>query len=205
MGEDFDFPWSYETLFTESDPAWQKTIAVRLDRLQKVFDARHKFIHETSILDDGLSADLGIDLQQAVEDALWVLGEFEKIYWDLEFNPEFGIRKQDTLHPDQINEAETELDQRFERIRSVCSPRQHEKLDAFKSAFKDYLWARCAFEASVFLAQQSEETMGFFLELAPQYHQALNHLYLQQQFLSAKFPEAAQLLDLGIETEPVPE
>jgi hypothetical protein len=51
----------------------------------------------------------------------------------------------------------------------------------------------------VFVAQQSEEAMGFFCDLVPQYRQMLNHIYMQQKFLKEKYPYHEQLKEMGVD------
>ena len=196
-GQEHKFPWSYQEIMTEGDPQWKKDIAEKLKRLRIVFEARHRLVHETDVLDHvGDNALAGLDGNQVIQDALWLMGEFEKIYWDSEFNPDINIKKRDAGLEETVNAAEADLDAVFARIAGDLEERQIDLGVKFQEAFRDYLWARSEFMASAFVAQRSEEAMGFFVDLVAQYLPVLNRVYLEQHFLRAKYPTARQELDL---------
>jgi hypothetical protein len=195
-GEEHNFPWSYQEIFTETDSEFKKQIGLRLERLRTVFDARHRLVHETNVPDYGGDHPLeGLEAHQIIEDALWLMGQFEQIYWESEFNPDLNP-KSDLGLPASVDEADNEIDAVFAKMESDIEERQSETLRKFKTDFKEYLWSRAGFLASAFIAQRSEETMGYYLELVPQYLPVLNRIFLEQHFLRAKFPTARQEFEL---------
>ena len=117
----------------------------------------------------------------------------------IEMSPGFSAINPDEGLSDTVDRHTKDVEAAFDHIKGFCSPKQYEKLEEFKSAFLAYLWARCEFQASVFIAQRSESAMSNFLDLAPQYRVTLKEIALKQRHLLAEYPLAKQYADMGIE------
>jgi hypothetical protein len=196
-----DFPWDFAKVFiTNDDPESNKEYASKLERLERVFQTRHEFIHETGILDaePGLFGD---DLPDCVDDALGLMSQFDKQYEHILMSPKYADIKDDEGLADAVTRNLEEIESVFERIKSVCDERQYDSLDKFKKAFLDYLWARCDFQVSVFIAERSEWAMSQFLDLAPEYRAILKEIGLRQKFMLAQHPIAEQYADIGLEPD----
>ena len=129
--------------------------------------------------------------------------QFEKQYYDLLIAPQFAAIKENETVDDAVARTVAEIDRAFVHIEAQCERRQHESLSKLKSAFLDYLWARCDFQASVFIVQKADWARALFLDLAPEYRWVLADLALKQRFMLAKYPideQEADLLD-PLETE----
>lgn len=204
-GAAHDFPWDFLRVFnTNGVPELEKEYALKLDRLDRVFEARHKFVHETSAFGWTVETDPLDDPLECVEDALWLTSQFEKQYEHILMSPKYAAIKHDEGMDDAVGRNLKEIEEAFERIKSECNPRQYESLDKFKNAFLEYLWARCEFQTSVFVAERWEWTTSGFLDLAPDYHPMLRDLVLKQRFLLAQHPIEDQYADMGLEFEEAP-
>ena len=197
-----DFPWSYLNFVTGGDPSLKKETAERLKRLSTVFDVRHKIVHETNILGE----DNGLEFLEAnpvdyVDDALALISQFQKQLGDIEMSPKYATIRDDEGLSDAVNRRTSEIDAAFESMKAACEERQYHRLDEFKKAFVDYLWARCSFQASHFIAQQSEGAMGFFLTAAPEYREVLKEIEMKQKFLSTQYPLSLQYAEMGLDPE----
>lgn len=193
-----NFPWDYPNVGT---PELKKEYARKLERLERVFEARHKFVHETDIA--AWPSEDDDDPLECVDDALWLTDQFEKQYYDLLVSPQFAAIKENESVDDAVARAVTDIDRAFDHIEAQCDSRQHEPLSKLKNAFFGYLWARCEFEASVFIVQQTDWARALFLDLAPEYRSVLSDLALKQRYMLAKYPVDEQEADLlePLETE----
>jgi hypothetical protein len=194
-GRSEDFPWSYLNFVTGGDPSLKKETAERLDRLRLVFDARHKFVHETSVLDEEMLGPNPIDY---VDDAMVLLSQFQKQLGDIEMSDKYAVIRYDEGLPDAVDRRVAEIDVAFDNIKASSDARQHMRLEEFRKAFKDYLWARCSFQASVFVAQQSESAMSFFLNTAPEYREMLKDIGQKNKFMAAQYPLSVQYVEMGL-------
>jgi hypothetical protein len=200
-GKHHDFPWDFARLITDGDPEMDKIIALQLDRLDRVFVARHNFVHETDILAESSQTKEIDDPIECLDDALWLISQFHKQFEHLEMSPKYSTVKDDEGLADAVARNLAEIDEHFERIKIGCEARQYEKLDKFKNAFVESLWARCDFQASVFIAQQSEASMSFFLDLAPEYRETLKELGPRQKYMLSQYPLSRQYADMGLEPD----
>jgi hypothetical protein len=140
FGKAHDFPWDYMRVFNNGDPKLDKDIAQQLDRLGRVFDARHNFIHETDVLGQAQKLSTPDDPLECVDDALWLIAQFDKQFEHIELSPKYAAIKDDEGMQDAIGRNLKQIDDAIERIKDVCDPRQYEKLEAFKKSFVEYLW-----------------------------------------------------------------
>ncbi|MGJ4994688.1 hypothetical protein ACQR0Z_09765 [Bradyrhizobium sp. HKCCYLS3077] len=193
-GKQHDFPWDFMNVRIGGDIALRKEYVCKLDRLERIFDARHRLIHENDVLDlvDG-SED---DTLQCVEDALWLTSQFEEQYLSILESPKYASLKDGEGMDDAVQRVSTEIEAAFDHIKTRCDVRQHKSLENLKRAFFEYLWARCDFVASVFVVQQSEWSRAQFLDLAPEYKTMLTDLALKQSYMLSKFPIEEQERDL---------
>ncbi len=114
------------------------------------------------------------DLLGAMQDALFLISQFQRQFEHLVIGPKFSIIKETESLDAAVTRNLAEIDAAFEAIKSECEDRQFESLEKFKDAFVSYLWARSDFHASVFLPQLNYETaVSEFLDLAPEHHQTL--------------------------------
>ena len=127
-----------------------------------------------------------------------LISQFQKQYDHIEMTPKYAVIKDDERADDAVGRNLKEIDDSFERIKLVCDARQHEKLDAFKKAFVDFLWAQCDFQASLFISQQSESSVGYFLDLVPQYRETLKEIALRQKFIRSQYPDSRQYTDMDL-------
>jgi hypothetical protein len=128
-----NFPWDYQKIFTETDREVGKDIALRLDRLREVFVLRHRLVHETDVIDPNLAfARAAVDAQDIADDALWLMDQFEQIYWQSEVNPELNPTI-DVPMPEHAEDIEAEIDQVFESIEEHVDERQRDDFQNFKS------------------------------------------------------------------------
>ncbi|WP_440637272.1 hypothetical protein ACSHT2_25555 [Bradyrhizobium sp. PUT101] len=194
LGKPHDFPWDFVNIGTNGDTVLNKEYAAKLDRLERVFDARHKFIHETDVL--GLPDENEDDPLECVEDALWLTSQFEKQYGDVLLSPKYASVKDDEGMEEAVQRVSGDIENAFDHIKAQCDDRQHESLDKLKAAFFEYLWARCDFVASVFIVQRSEWAKAQFLDLAPEYKTMLADLALKQRYALSKYPIDEQEADL---------
>lgn len=190
-GRPRDFPWDY---LNAGAPELKKEHARKLERLERVFEARHKFVHETDI--NGWPSESDDDPLECVDDALWLTEQFEKQYYDLLVAPQFAAIKENETVDDAVARTVADIDRAFVHIESQCENRQQESLSNLKNAFLSYLWARCDFQASVFISQQADWARALFLDLAPEYKWVLADLALKQRFMLAKYPIDEQEADL---------
>jgi len=194
-GQTHVFPWDHLNVGT---PELKKEYARRLERLERVFEARHKFVHETDIA--GWPSEGDDNPLECVDDALWLTEQFENQYYDLLVAPQFAAIKENETVDDAVARTVADIDRAFDHIEAQCESRQHESLSKLKNAFLDYLWARCDFQASVFIVQKADWARALFLDLAPEYRWVLSDLALKQRFMLAKYPideQEADLLDPG--------
>ncbi|ABQ37631.1 hypothetical protein [Bradyrhizobium sp.] len=197
LGKPHDFPWDSVNIHTDGDISLNKEYAAKLDRLERVFDARHKLIHETDVL--GFLKDSDDDPLQCVEDALWLTSQFEIQYSDVLISPKYGSIKDNESTDEAVQRVCAEIEGAFDHIKAQCDDRQHTSLDKLKTAFFQYLWARCDFLASVFIVKQSEWATAQFLDLAHEYKNMLADLAFKQTYLLSKYPideQEADLLDM---------
>jgi hypothetical protein len=201
-GKKHDFPWDMVGMLdTKGAREMDQQYAMKLGRLERIFEARHKFIHETNVFAHSETELLHQDVLESVDDALALMEQFERQYEHILQSPKYAAIKDNEGLDDAIARNLSEIDEAFAFIKSNCAERQHERLDKFKKAFIDYLWSRCDFETSAFVLERSEWSMTQFLDLAPEYKATLNEIALQQKFMVASYPVAEQLLNAGIEIE----
>lgn len=192
-----DFPWFFARVFdVAGTEEGDKIIAARLDRLSQVFESRHNFIHETSVLEQPLW--LTADPIQCVDDAIWLISIFQKQYDHLEMTPGYALIRVDEALPDAVERNIGDISAAFAELGKGCQERQQEKLRLFQKAFEEFLWAQCDFQASVFISQQSEDSMWRFLELVPQYLPMLREIGLRQRFMAAQHTVEKQYADMGM-------
>lgn len=202
MDASHDFPWDYLRILTNGSADLEKEYAGRLVRLERVFDIRHRFVHETDPLIASEQFDLSdAELLECANDAIELITQFQKQFDEIQMGPKYAAVRDDEGLDDAIGRSLKEIDEAFEQIRLVCDKQQHESLEKFKNSFLEYLWARAGFKASVFIAQRSEATASYFLDLAPEYRQMLKQLSLQQKYLLSQFPLAQQYAELGLDFE----
>ena len=94
LGKPHDFPWEFVRAFvTNGLPDLDKEYAMKLERLERVFEARHKFVHETNIYAVDELELLGDDLFECVDDALSLMKQFEKQYEHILMSPKYAALK----------------------------------------------------------------------------------------------------------------
>jgi hypothetical protein len=197
-GKRHSFPWDLSKVFGFGDDEEGKKLqAEQLNRLRQVFVARHDFVHETPT-EPVLSL---ADPREYIDDAIHLINLFDKNLENIEMSPKFAAINHDEGLNDAVDRHMASIEDGFEKIKSFCERHQHEKLKSFKEAFVAYLWARCEFQASVFIAQRSESAMSDFLDLAPQYRKTLDEIALRQKRLLAEYPLARQYTEMGIELD----
>jgi hypothetical protein len=86
-----------------------------------------------------------------------------------------------------------DIDDTFTWISAACAEHQQARLEKFKKAFIDYLWARSEFETSVFVFDAMDWTMRQFLDLAPEHLKMLREIGSRQKYTLSQFPVAEQL------------
>ena len=120
-----NFPWDHQKFRKGTDDHWKKEIGLKLERLRGVFALRHRLVHETDVLDAHLSqATHDIDAKQVTQDALWLIGEFEKRYWNSEFDEKRNPQINRAM-PDLVEDMDKQLRQAFNRIeRDVDVPKR---------------------------------------------------------------------------------
>jgi|SRR5882757_1546165 hypothetical protein len=195
-GRQHDFPWDLSKVFGfGDDEGGKKCQAEQLDRLRNVFVVRHDFVHEAFTEPaSGL-----VDPREYVDDAIQLITLFNKNLEYIEMSPKFSAINHDEGLPGAVDRHVENIDSAFEHIKSFCEPRQYEKLEIFRQAFLGYLWARCEFQASVFLSFASESAASEFLDLVSKYRVTLNEIALKQKHLIAEFPLAKQYEEMGVE------
>ncbi len=140
------------------------------------------------------------DLLGAMQDALFLISQFQRQFEHLVIGPKFSIIKETESLDAAVTRNLAEIDAAFEAIKSECEDRQFESLEKFKDAFVSYLWARSDLHASVFLPQLNYETaVSEFLDLAPEHHQTLIGIAQKQKYVLSQWPLAKQHKEFGIE------
>lgn len=200
-GAPHNFPWDWVRVFTNGDPELDKDYQQKLDRLGRVFDARHKFVHETSVFGDSDQILPNDDPIECVDDALALISQFQKEFEQFEMSPKYAAIKDDEGMDDAVARLTNEIDEAFERLKADCDERQYESIEKFKIAFREYLYARCDFQASVFVAQRSEASMSYFIDLVPEYRDMLKSLGPTQRYMLAQYPLSKQYQDMGLEPD----
>jgi hypothetical protein len=146
-GAPHDFPWDFLRVFdTNGIPELDKGYALKLKRLERVFEARHKFVHETSVFGWPEPTEMLDDPLECVKDALWLTSQFDKQYEHILMNPKYAAIKENEGMDEAVSRNLMEIDEAFERIKSECGERQYETLEKFKKAFLGYLFARVNFK-----------------------------------------------------------
>jgi hypothetical protein len=197
-----DFPWDYVRIVKAGDPDRAKEFPVNLDRLERVFDARHKFIHETRLSPEDQSDLSDEDILGGASDAAWLISTFQMQFEHLGLWSKYTNIRDDEGLDDAVSRNLKEFDELFERIKSECDQMQYESLQKFRDAFLDYIWARCEFQASIYLPPSRwESAISDFLNLAPEYRATLEMIARKQKYALALWPIAKQRADLGIGIE----
>jgi hypothetical protein len=176
MEKPHKFPWDYLKVLEAGDPELAKDVGFHFDRLNSAFDARHKIVHETNILEraDHQAEMSDADVLGAVGDALFLITQFQRQFEHLVMAPKFAIIKDDESLDTAATRNLVEIGAAFARMKATCHDMQFDSLERFKKAFVDYLWARSEFYASIFLPQlRHEVAVSEFLDLAPEYRQTL--------------------------------
>lgn len=200
MQKHHDFPWDYIRMAMSDDPDTNAEFAAKIARLKRVFDARHKFVHETNVIGESFYSEvLNEDPADCVGDAMWLISQFVRQFEHVEMAPMYAVIRDDEGLNDAVDRTANDLDGLFKAVRDNCDPVQFDALDRFQRAFNDYLWARCEFEASIFVFQRSEAAMSYFLDLAPEYKSYLQGLGPKQRFALSRHPIAEQLAEMDME------
>ncbi|MEZ2146225.1 hypothetical protein AAE026_28595 [Bradyrhizobium sp. DN5] len=203
-GKPHDFPWDFVKVFvTGGSPELDKEYAKKLERLERVFDARNRFVHETDVLPQKDTDLSDSDLLKCAEDAISLMEQLERQYEEIGMNPRFAAIKEDENLAAAATRIEEEIDQSFAWIKSLCDERQYPSLERFRAAFSEYIWARCDFQTSVFISQRSEWTTSQFLDLAPEYQRLLREMGSKQKYMLSQHPISEQISEiLGETTRP---
>lgn len=200
-GKPHDFPWDFVGLTFGGDPQLKKAIAEQISRLERVFTTRHNFVHETDILGRSDHTKEVDDPIVCLDDALLLVSQFEKQFEDIQMSPRYSAIRPEEGLAEAVARNLKEIDEQFERIKADCEIRQHDQLENLKEAFVRYIWARCDFQASVFIAQRSEASMAFFLNSVPEFCEGLRDLGPRQKYMLSQYPVARQYADMGLEPD----
>jgi hypothetical protein len=198
MEEPHDFPWDFVKMVKSGDPDLAKEFPVNLDRLSRVFDARHRFIHETGLLAEGDQSDLlDDDALGGAGDALWLVSTFQRQFEHLHLWSQYsGIREDEGLN-DAVERNLKDIQAAIALVKAECDETQFESLEKFEKALDDCLWARSEFYASVFVPQlRYEAAASHFIDLAPVYRNILKGLALKQRAALLQWPIEKQYEDL---------
>ena len=197
MEKPHNFPWDYVKAMSGDPDGDGKYYAPKLERLGRVFGARHKFVHETNIMEESAQPDAPIDDPiDCVEDAMWLISQFQRQFEHVELSSKYVAIKYDEGLHDAVNRTEKEIEDAFAKVRELCDPAQYSALEQFQAAFIAYLWARCEFQASIFLLHRSEAAMSYFLEVAPEYRSFLAELGPKQRYALSLYPISAQRAEI---------
>lgn len=200
MEKPHNFPWDYIKMAASGDADVKpENYPPRLARLARIFDARHKFVHETSIVGDGLGLLEGDDPNECVGDAMWLISQFQLQFEHVELSPKYSLVRYDEGLNDAVDRSEQEIRDAFADIKKFCDPVQYPSLEKLEAAFIAYLWARCEFYGSTLLMFRSEAAMSHFLDVVPEYRAFLAELGPKQQVALSLNPIEAQLAEIESE------
>jgi hypothetical protein len=180
------------------DPDLAKEFPENLDRLNRVFDARHRFVHEARLLAEGDQPDLlDDDAVGGAEDALWLVSTFQRQFQHLHLWSKYSGMREDEGLNDAVERNLKDIQAAIALVKEECDETQFESLEKFEKALVDYLLARSEFYASVFVPQlRYEATASHFIDIAPEYREMLKGLALKQRVALLQWPIAKQYADL---------
>jgi hypothetical protein len=203
MEKPHKFPWNYLKAMEGGDPELAKDVGFDFERLNSAFDARHKIVHETNILEGTGQAEMpDADVLGAVQDALFLIAQFQRQFEHLVIAPKFAVIRDDESLDMAATRNLAEIDAAFARIKAECHDMQFDNLEKFKKAFVDYLWARSEFYASIFLPQlRHEVALSEFLDLAPGYRETLVDIAQRQKYGLSQWPIGKQHAEFGYDED----
>src|SRR2546430_5564213 len=125
MEEPHDFPWDFVKMVKNGDPDLAKEFPVNLDRLNRVFDARHRFIHETTLLAGGDQSDLVDDVVLGgAGDALWLVSTFEMQFEHLRLWSRYSSIREDEGLNDAVERNLKDIQAAIALIKAECDETQ---------------------------------------------------------------------------------
>lgn len=193
-GAPHDFPWDYARAHaTGGAPDEDKKYAAKLDRLERMFEIRHRFVHETEI---SASPKLDIaetELLDCADDAFRLMDQFEDQFEQIGMDSRFALPKEGATIEEAVAKQTAEINEAFDAIAAACAPYQLASFEKFKKAFNEYLWTRSEFETSVFVVDKSDWMMRQFLDLGHDQLRFLREVGLRHKHMLSQHPANEQL------------